>query len=640
MSSLSERFKRLPEEQILRTDESARQARETSELLKRLRVTRQEAEKLAKEEIERTRRIQREEVEMHPEVTELKKRLRNAERDKEIWERKQRDLEKSYKLELDSLKRDEGNLIARYNSALEEEFKSRSEQEKFEHDREEKDRRFRALEVKLDDMRREEEPQFINDMEVLKRQINELEGKLPFGDFESNKKQLELIENEIRNLQEDKDRSDQERLKLAEKEKQVAQDLLKAQSLVKDAKSFEEEKKRELENLKEIAGGAEAYETAQIVLFDAEKQIKELESSHVNLIKERDNKNRTLEEKSKHINAIRSEIDRLQNELTSLETSQFDDYNTIYELENQINRYDIDLKYANELVNASRSNLEFLTRERSRISESVAKLESDISELHRSHQESENEEKRAIQLCDEIGKRCNEVEKNSLLQTDRVKKLNRKALDLQEKLADFDRIKADINNKTALLNQVQNRWNEWRVNRRGPIQDEFDGLRNWLSSHPKLEAVSTKKSQAASNDLERVRNRIIEVQNRYPTTPHNFEDPNQLKDALNAKEAEIQSRLESRSGPASPRFLNQLEREAEAIMRAEIAATHERRQEAIDRDANELSKLRLSLHPQVILDEEARRRMWRLNQETGETGPIAEQILQLCQTQNITVKPE
>ena len=45
--SLSERFKRLPEEQLLRNEESARQAREASELLKRVRSTRQEAEKVA-----------------------------------------------------------------------------------------------------------------------------------------------------------------------------------------------------------------------------------------------------------------------------------------------------------------------------------------------------------------------------------------------------------------------------------------------------------------------------------------------------------------------------------------------------------------------------------------------------------------
>lgn len=640
MSFVSERFKRLPEEQSLRNEESARQAREASELLKRLRVTRQEAEKLAKEEIERTRRIQREEIEMHPEVTELKKRLRNAERDKEIWERKQRDLEKSYKLELDSLKRDEGNLINRYNAALEEEFKIRSEQEKVGRDREEKVRKFREFEGKLENMKREEEPQFINDMEVLKRKISELEGKLPFGDFDTNKAQLEQIENEIRNLQDAKDRSIEERAKLAEKEKQAAQDLIKAQNLVKDAKKFEEEKKQELGNLKESAGGPKSYENAQNVLFDAEKQVKELESSHLNLIKERDNKNRTLEEKSKRINTIRSEIERLQNELTSLESSQFEDYNAIYELENQINRYDIDLKDAKELVNVSRNNLEFLTRERSRISENLSKLENEISELQRARQEAENEEKRAIELCDEIGKRCNEVKSNSLMQTDRIEKLNRKALDLQAKLDDFDRVKAEINNTRSSLNQVQNRWNEWRATRRGPVQEEFDNLRSWLSSHPKIEAVSTNRSQAAWNDLERVRNRINELQGRYPTIPLNYEDPEQLKIALNNKEAEIQSRLETRSGPASPRFLNQLEREAEAIMRAEVAATHERKQEAIERDANELSKLRLSVHPQVNLDEEARRRLWRLNQETGETGPIAEQVLQLCQTQNITVKPE
>lgn len=640
MSSVSERFKRLPEEQILRNEESARQAREASELLKRLRVTRQEAEKLAKEEIDRTRRIQREEVEMHPEVMDLKKRLRNAERDREIWERKQKDLEKSYKLELDSLKRDEGNLINRYNSVLEEELKMRSEQEKIGRDRNEKEKRFRKLEGKLENMKREEESQFINDMEVLKRQISELEGRFPFGDFEGNKRQLDQIENEIRSLQDAKDRSIEERSNLAEKERQAAQDLLKAQNLVKDAKQFEEEKKRELEHLKESAGTPQSYENAQKVLFDAEKQVQELESSHINLIKEREIKNRSVEEKSKRINTIRSEIERLQNELTSLESSQFEDYNNVYELENQINRYEIELKDAKDRVNEARNHLDFYTNERSRISEKVAILERHIGDLQKARQEAENEEKRGVELCDEIGRKCNEVEIASLTQTDRIEKLNQKALDLQSKLFDFDRIKSDINSTRNSLNQVQTRWNEWRINRRGPIQEEFDSLRSWLSSHPKIEAISTKRSQAIWIDLEKVRNHIDELKGRYPTANVNFEDPEQVRQALRNKEVEIESRLSSRSGPASPRFLTQLEREAEAIMRAEVAATHELKQEAIERDANELSKLRLSLHPQVNLDEEARRRLWRLNQETSETGPIAEKVLELCQTRNITVKPE
>ena len=73
-------------------------------------------------------------------------------------------------------------------------------------------------------------------------------------------------------------------------------------------------------------------------------------------------------------------------------------------------------------------------------------------------------------------------------------------------------------------------------------------------------------------------------------------------------------------------------------MRAEVAATHENKQIAIEREANELSKLRLSLKPQVALDEEAKRRLWRLNEETGETGAIADQVLELCRSRNITLK--
>ena len=133
--SLSERFKRLPEEQQLRSEESDRQARDASELLRRLRVTRQEAEKLAKEEIERTRRTQREELEIHPEIVELKKRLRIAEREKDLWERKKKDQERFYNVELESLKREEAAQLNRFNSAQEEELKSIREYENMQRER-------------------------------------------------------------------------------------------------------------------------------------------------------------------------------------------------------------------------------------------------------------------------------------------------------------------------------------------------------------------------------------------------------------------------------------------------------------------------------------------------------------------------
>ena len=45
-------------------------------------------------------------------------------------------------MEIDSLKRDEANLVNRFNSAQEEEMKLRNEQEKLARDRQEKEGRF------------------------------------------------------------------------------------------------------------------------------------------------------------------------------------------------------------------------------------------------------------------------------------------------------------------------------------------------------------------------------------------------------------------------------------------------------------------------------------------------------------------
>ena len=633
--SLSERFKRLPEEQLLRNEESARQAREASELLKRVRSTRQEAEKVAKEEIDRTRRIQREEVEMHPEVVELKKRLRNAERDKEIWERKQKDMERAYQIELDALKRDETNLVNRFNYAQEEEMKFRHEQEKILRERQEKEQRLGDLENQFNTLKREEETQFIGDVDVLKNQIKESESSLPSGDFEAMTVQLKQIENEIRNLQDSIDDSLNELKTFEPKERQAAEDLLEAQRILKDAKDIEEEKKRGLESIKGSIGGGGGYESAQRQFIEAENHLKDIEGSRDRLKRDTEICSKSLEEKSSRIQKIREEIQRLQEESSRIEMSQHEDYNKLYDLENRLNRHEIDLKDAKDHFSEAKNNREFYLEEKMKSGERIGKIEQEIVAAQKARQEAEAEEKRAMELCDEIGKRCNDLEVAARIKKDRVEGLNQKALELQHKTMDFDRIKTEIGSKQKILNEIQTRWTQWKVNRLGPLQQDIDNIRSWLSSHPKNEAISTSRSTAAWNELERVRNRIKELKVRCPTV--NFEDPDNLRSELNAKEEEIKNRL-AITHPASQRYLTQLEREAEALMRAEVAATHEKKQEAIDKEASELSKLRLSLKPQVALDEEAKRRLWRLNEETGETGVIADQVLELCQSRNITLK--
>lgn len=634
MSSLSERFKRLPEEQQLRNEESARQAREASELLHRLKATRQEAERVAKEEIERTRRVQREELEVHPEIVDLKKRLRNAERERDLWERKQKDQKRAYQVELDNLKRDEAAVLNRFNFAQEEEMKMRQEQEAHQRERQQREEQFREFDQKLDNLKREEESQFINDMNVLKKQIQELEKNIPNGDLKTN---LTQIENEIRGIEEFQDRAIEERTKLAEKERQAAEDLLKAQKLHRDAKNIEEEKTRQLESTKSFELGEGGYDKS---LFEAERRLQELETSHSKTIKDRESCVKLIEEKERRIKAIRNEIERLQDELSEVEQSQADNYNSLYELENQSNRFDFELRDTREQLQDLRQRHEYHLQELKMINDQKGQLEQEINAARRARQEADVEERRAIELCDEIGKRCNESDAKTKHQTDRFEQLNRTALDLRLKLSNYEQVKGEIDQKQVAFNEVQHRWNEWRVNRLAPLQRDFENVRIWLLSHPKIEAVSTGRSTSAWNDLERIRKRISEVQSKYAAVPMNFEDPEKVRRLLEEKENEIRSRLAARSGPISQRLATQLEREAEALMRAEVAATHEQKQAAIERDANELSKLRLSLKPQVALDQEAQNRMWQVNQETGETGVIAAQVLQLCQSRNITVKEQ
>ena len=93
--------------------------------------------------------------------------------------------------------------------------------------------------------------------------------------------------------------------------------------------------------------------------FDAESHLKELESSRGNLKRESETCNKSIQEKAAKIDRIRNEIQRLQEELIEVEQSQHEDYNKHYELENQTNRYEIELKDAKDRLNEAKTPATF-----------------------------------------------------------------------------------------------------------------------------------------------------------------------------------------------------------------------------------------------------------------------------------------
>jgi len=86
-ASISQRFQRIPSLQKEREAEYSRQASETEGLLRRLRETRAEAERAAKDEIEATRRMQVEEFSRHPDMLAWQRDIRETEGKVREWSR-------------------------------------------------------------------------------------------------------------------------------------------------------------------------------------------------------------------------------------------------------------------------------------------------------------------------------------------------------------------------------------------------------------------------------------------------------------------------------------------------------------------------------------------------------------------------
>lgn len=638
--SLSERFKRLPEEQDLRFEESKAQARDASQLLSRLRATRQEAERLAIDEVNRTKAMQREEIDQHPEIQDLKRRLRNAEREQESWMQRMDQQRQNSQNELKQLRNQEDQLQGRLQSTLERESNARAQYDREQQDRQADEQRFTSLQSQIENLKREQDVQFINQYNSAQKDLMEAEHELQ--KLKSTQPEPEFLRAEIKRLEAEMDavkkaveqaRSDQ--FNWQERRNQAHVDLHRAESLLQECQDREKECKFQLDSLHDSIGGVEA----QRMLQEAQKVHSELQVMKNSFEGDFKAKQDKITSEEVQLDGIRVEIRRLMEmEAQHVKVLQ-EAYSDIAELKSRCQRVDDDLKAAEERCReAERLNQESINK-RSQFQQQIKSLEEEYDRLRRAHHEAGLEVGAARTIIGEIEDRMRALDSIVEAEERRLNTLNSKLVETSAKLASssqWDSLKARVDEKRSALFDIQRRWNDWKQQELEPLFQEYNSLRVKLAKAP-TPPPKVGESDTILRELDSIRTRINDLQSP-PSIPVNFEAPESLKQALEVKEQEIRSRLMNRNSPTSPRFIHQLEREAEAIMRAEAAAALEKKQAAIEKEATALSSIRLQKSPQVALDEEAKARLWSLNQEGQETGAIAQSVLDLVQSKNIKIR--
>ncbi len=639
--SLSDRFKRLPEEQALRFQESQSQARDASALLTRLRTTREEAERLALDEINRTKTLQREEVDQHPEIQDLKRRLRSAEASRDAWMQKSKAQQENKAAEVKRLRAQEDQLLRRFNDAKDSELRQQADFDREQRARHDDEARLRNLQIELDNLKREEDFQFVQQVNSAQVALNEAERDL--AHFKTTHPESEVLRAENKQIEAQmiKEQEELEQIRAAqfelESKREVAQaDLSKAESLFEESRDQERSCKDELERKKAEEGTDEASK----IIRDAEQvrtQLLEVKRQFDDQVKTQHNRLASAEPR---LTAIRNEMRRLMEEEGQQLKIINEAYSELKQAQMNCSRVQDDLKTAEIRVKDAQQLARQAEDRRAHKAEQIRELQVQYDRLNRAHHDAGTEVAHARDIISTMEK---ELRNGDILIAEKQRKLSDLSVissELSDKLTKayrYDKLKAAVSEKRDNLAVIQSNWYQWKSERIQPLLKEMNELEA-KQRFPLKPAPVSKQTDSLWREIESIRERIMNIEKEPSSPPVNFESPEALQAQLQQKEVEIRARLMSRTSPASPRFSHQLEREAEAIMRAEAAASLERKQEAIEREASALSSMRIEKNPQLALDEEAKARLWSLNEESAETGTIAQTVLDLVHSKNISLR--
>lgn len=637
--SLSDRFKRLPEQQAQRNEESTRQAREASQLLGRLRQTREEAERLAIEEITRTKQMQREEVDQHPEIVELRRKLRVAERDHESALRRQEAQRKTARGELEQLLRQETEAASRFVAAQDAEAKLAQEAERVRDETEDARRQIRGLEERLVEAKRAAETQFVREYEAARKTLEDAERELGVvaerqRDQDAAIQQRDRLVSEAAAIHAQQERRQGELADAFARRDQAAADQQRARSLAQESKTRHDAQMEELQRLR-----TRVVEPGRM-LQDAERLVTELQGVQGQLRRDKDAIQAKYDAKQKRVELMRNEISQLEHEL-------FADYDAMCALDGKMLRVDGDLQHAQERGHEARQLVDMAVEQQRSQQAAIETIERELVALGKTRAEAEREADQAASRINDFSARIAGLENAGGADSRRLEMLQERINTINARhpatlRGQMDALKDAIERQRHVLGDIQRHWAEWRQVHQTPLQEELDRIRVRLAELEQKPSVkpSAFPSITLGRELEALRERIRAAQERQHAldTLPDPDDPDKIRTRLAEKEIEVKGRLMSRSSPASPRFSRQLEMEAEAIMRAEAAAALERKQQAIERETTELSQLRLHRNPRFALDEDAKAKLWNLNEESVENGVIAQRVLELCQSKNIKIK--
>jgi len=651
--------KAVAEMQEARGRESNEQAYNAEQLTTRLGETRAEAERLAKEEIDRSRTLQQEDLEESREWREWNRRLNEVQTAKDRWEQER--AKEKQRIEADR------------NNAL----KAIEEKQ-------------RALQswMELDRQLGETRTEMLERLNLEKANLQEAEGKLSSLQARQHdlRSRLEPLMDEQRSLTQEEERLRAEELPGIDSqlraERQKRDQLESQRASLQQAMETEQRRAKQWEDrrvellllaeeARRVFGAADGIkEERQAGVHSLREQLRESENKAeraqellrestsvkgqaLSMREERSTELRGLKQQKESLVSERNRIDEqiavLQKRLR--EATEKLDLVSLHEhhLENDLSVLESDAKQAEERKKQA-EELAVIARERqASLRQSLAAALRGLQEAEQRRDEAERERIDTERLYEvhyqqhrqgtpSIGDRFAGIEQNLMSSINQVAMLEQ---GLQDRRSRHDSIRNHLWRIDAQLKPILEENNilgaELAKLRQhvGTVQERVSHLQGQLD---KISAGANQgEYQRITSEIHRLRSAAASLDDQLRqegTNPHliQFSQIHQERPLI-----EERIRETMRYHP-SPALREQLNREAEAVLRAEAAAALQSRQQRIADETKKLARFQFERHPSIVVDDQATGRIVDSNLPGGEGGTysdVAAVVVQMVEQQHI-----
>lgn len=656
--SISQRFGRLPDIQKAREQEYEKQAESAERLFYSLRETRREAERLAKDEIERTRRVQVEEFRRHPEMQKWQKSTREAEQQVRVWsvdaERRSQQLRETIAMleqklgkkqaELDRIQAEMGGLrgeeerlrgeLGRLELEL---MGARDQVSRLRADEDSNGTRLQPVLLEHNRLQKN-----IEELKRRRAEVGRQYDQLSTREAALNATRDALLR-EIEGL----------RSNLAAWETRMAEIMAgfrRAEELQAEAQWMIQQHQKNMDKINAdrdtFAGQLDVArrqrDEAQSLLNEVCQQATQCQRDLETADRQAGPLRQRLEDVLRQIRALEEEAQGVRGKLGDCDTHQYNLRRQLQDLdgtrqgaESQVASYSEAFNRAEQFLGDC---LAFMAQEKKTADQLEAKASEAHAEVVKAHDLQKAAEQGHRLASEQLGLRgstLENVEKELREVRGELQAVNVPQTDdeIRTQQGEYDRVVAMYRGLLEEQRKIRGE-RESAEHRIGLIESQLRSLRGKLDQG--AFAIAQASFDRLMGEIGSIKADIDKA--RYELGGVGGANPFEYNlRALHSQASEMESRIYSMwtASNAPAALVDQLKREAEAVMRAEAALTLEKQQEKVVGDARDMTRFRISREPQFDLDDEAKNTL--LLEHSGVSGPreIASRVLQMCEQHHI-----